>query len=274
MQLGCPFCSTAFYVDPDALGGGGRNVRCTRCGNIWFASPAELLPEPIPEPAAAMVSDDADAVVPPAVPVSAASADTATLERAALVDVRAAPPLAPEIVPAHDRQAAPPNPSIAAGRRRSRRVTGKDSERARLRLFAVTMVLAAIVLLAVGLRTNLVRALPQLGSLYASVGLAVNLRGLDFRQVRTLHESHEGTAVLVIEGEIANITAQPIELPRLRLAAIGPQGQELYSWTAVLPETAIAEQGSIRFRSRLASPPAEARAISVRFLRRGDLAAD
>ena len=278
MQLSCPNCQTAFYVDPDAIAGAGRNVRCAACRGTWFASPADLLPESLLEPAVIAAETGAQRVSNVgATPPPPFLANPGTLDDAMLVDVRSAPPLVPA-PPAGRKHVTAQTSSVpkapATTRPAPKRKSAKESEYARARLFAVTVLLAAVVILAIGLRANLVRTLPQLGSLYAAVGLPVNLRGLEFRQVRTFEETQDGVTVLVIEGEIANITRQPIELPRLRLAVVGPQGQEIYSWSALLPQAAVPEAESIRFRSRLASPPAEARQITVRFLRRSDLASD
>ncbi|MBI3451889.1 MAG: zinc-ribbon domain-containing protein [Rhodospirillales bacterium] len=51
MILSCPKCAARFAVDPAALGPGGRQVRCGRCRNEWFAAApveAEIVAEPVP----------------------------------------------------------------------------------------------------------------------------------------------------------------------------------------------------------------------------------
>jgi hypothetical protein len=78
----------------------------------------------------------------------------------------------------------------------------------------------------------------------------------------------------VIEGEVVNVTRRPVEVPRLRLAVIGPDARELYSWTALLPRSVLSEGEKLPFRSRLASPPAEGKQVMVRFLTRLDLTAN
>ena len=39
MILTCPKCTTQFKLSSEKLGDGGRKVRCTHCGNIWFQEP-------------------------------------------------------------------------------------------------------------------------------------------------------------------------------------------------------------------------------------------
>ncbi len=49
MILTCPTCATRFVIDPDALGGQGRSVRCGACGNTWHqqaAAPAAAYDPP------------------------------------------------------------------------------------------------------------------------------------------------------------------------------------------------------------------------------------
>ena len=123
------------------------------------------------------------------------------------------------------------------------------------------------------MRATVVRAAPELAGLYAAIGLPVNLRGLEFTEIKTTHEIQDGIPVLVIEGEVMNVTRQPVEVPRLRLAVLGPDARELYAWTALLPRSVLPEGEKLSFRSRLASPPAEGKQVLVRFLTRFDLTA-
>jgi hypothetical protein len=61
-------------------------------------------------------------------------------------------------------------------------------------------------------------------------------------------------------------------VPRLRFAARNAAGQEIYTWTA-LPSRSILGPGErLDFRSRLASPPADARNVLVRFFNTNDAA--
>ena len=58
--LSCPSCTTRYRADPQAIGAGGRRVRCASCGHVWAAEvedpaglpPVESVPadEPKPEP--------------------------------------------------------------------------------------------------------------------------------------------------------------------------------------------------------------------------------
>src|SRR5690349_24716493 len=39
MHIICPHCTTSYAIDPATLGVSGRNVRCSRCKEIWLARP-------------------------------------------------------------------------------------------------------------------------------------------------------------------------------------------------------------------------------------------
>ena len=122
-------------------------------------------------------------------------------------------------------------------------------------------------------RGEIVRLLPQTASLYAAVGLPVNLRGLAFEDIRMSRIDQDGIGVLVVEGSIVNVTRRPVEVPRLRLAVRNDAKHEIYAWTALPTRSILAPGDTLPFRSRLASPPADAREVKVRFFSRRDAVA-
>jgi predicted Zn finger-like uncharacterized protein len=44
MILTCSSCATRYLAYPAAIGAAGRDVRCARCGHVWFQQPAHDLP--------------------------------------------------------------------------------------------------------------------------------------------------------------------------------------------------------------------------------------
>jgi hypothetical protein len=139
-------------------------------------------------------------------------------------------------------------------------------------LAVVVMTLFAINAALIGWRVEIVRVLPQTASLFAAIGLPVNLRGLTFEKVTSARELQDGVTVLVVEGSIVNIAAGPIEVPRLRLSVRNASGGEIYTWTALPDRPLLAPGETLPFRTRLASPPAEGRDVQVRFFHRHDIA--
>jgi hypothetical protein len=121
-------------------------------------------------------------------------------------------------------------------------------------------------------RADVVGLLPQTAAFYKMVGLDVNLRGLSFRDVKVSTETVEGKPVLVIEGTIVGESNKTMNLPRLRFSVRDAKGTEIYAWNAVLEQAVLKPGDRAMFKSRLASPPAEARSVDVRFFNRRDIA--
>jgi predicted Zn finger-like uncharacterized protein len=192
---------------------------------------------------------------------------------------------APSIVPAMEPEPAPPAPiehhvepanieAIAARRtkpaRKPRQWTIKLPQ---LGMPVAIAALAAMLAGLIGWRAEVVRFAPQTASLFAAIGLPVNLRGLTWENVRTTGEMHEGVPVLIVEGAIRNVSTKTVEVPRLRFALRSPAGHEIYAWTTVTARSILAPGETAAFRTRLASPPAEGRDVIVRFFNRRDLLA-
>jgi predicted Zn finger-like uncharacterized protein len=303
MQIVCPNCTTAYEVDAGALGA-GRSVRCVRCQTVWHADPTQqpaaaaalepamaggeedlsawgLTPEADAEPA----SNDAVADVGEATEESDPGADLIgqergddALELAALgqsvpVDVADAPPLVPDDGAASAGEEAHEDVESVAARRAASEKAGRGFSLLRPNGLTAALVLGAIVGGLVAWRVDVVRTLPQTGSFFSLLGMPVNLRGLAIVDVKTTREIHDNVSVLVVEGSIANIAKTPLEVPRLRFAVRSERHAELYAWTVLPGRTILSAGDRIPFRSRLASPPAEGREVSVRFFNRRDLAA-
>ena len=166
--------------------------------------------------------------------------------------------------PRRDIEAVAARRQARSARRRSGRWPLSHLQTAILALFFVDTLL-------VGWRSDFVRALPQTASFYAAMGLPVNLRGLSFDGVTTAAEQHEGVPILLVEGNVVNDAHKTVEVPRLKFIVRNAARQEIYSWTAVSSRTALPPGESVSFRTRLASPPADARDVLVRFVARRDI---
>lgn len=188
--------------------------------------------------------DDAEAA-------AAKTVDIESLARKPKIHVkpRSSEPILRRILSAAGRQ---------ARRVRPRRVVG-------MLLFCGAIALGA---LAVTFRTPIVARMPDLAGLFQLAGLDVNLRGLEFRDLRTFREMEDGSIVLVIEGTIANIEKQPMPVPAIRLALRSEDAQEIYAWTMEPRLRRLDVGGTTRFRTRLSAPPDLAADIQVRFVER------
>lgn len=246
MLIVCPSCASEYDIDAAKLGPAGRTVRCASCRTKFHVAP----PKDEWEEAETDQAFEEPPPPPPLAPVTAAEID-------------AGPPALSVDASAARIDSPPPE-------KRKRRPAAKPAKKksargpALGRIAAVAACLAAVagVVLA---REAIVRKVPDTATIYAALGLGVNLRGLDFTDVRST-VSGEGTqARLVVEGEIANRTGKSVDIPPLAFAVSGPNGIPLYTWSTEPPRQSLGPGETTRFRSRLAAPPPESQQVLVRF---------
>lgn len=141
--------------------------------------------------------------------------------------------------------------------------------RARPVLGAATLVMAIGVMGgALALRTPITAAFPSLASFYSLIGLPVNLRGLDIGHLQIMREVENGQPVLVVEGELSNSSSGEHSVPAIRFALRGDDSQEIYAWSIEPKQALLTPGATMRFRTRLASPPEQAADIQVRMIDR------
>jgi len=226
------------------------------------AAPDDAEPAPAADPPASepLAMEEAAAVATSDIPLPTADAQTSV----AGIDQR--PPLRRD-PPAIEQSAE----SIRQVARRPTKARLRTKPKLRLPL-AIAM-LACVCAALVSWRKDAVRAMPQLASFYASIGMPVNLRGLAFTDLSIGRDGHDGMPVLVVEGTIVNTVATPVEVPRLRFALRNAAGAEVYTWTAMPTQTVLEPGERLPFRSRLASPPEDGHDVQVRFFTRRDVVA-
>lgn len=151
--------------------------------------------------------------------------------------------------------------AVRRERMRVRRIKNKRTSR----WTAIALVLFAFNIALIGARSEVVRYLPQTASLFAALGLPVNLRQLKFDKVKITKETSDGVNILIIEGRIENTANKPTEVPRLRFAARNATGQDVYTWSAQPSRSILGPKESMEFHSRLAAPPSNATDVMVRF---------
>uniref|UniRef100_Q07H32 MJ0042 family finger-like protein n=1 Tax=Rhodopseudomonas palustris (strain BisA53) TaxID=316055 RepID=Q07H32_RHOP5 len=321
MPIVCPHCTTSYAIGPSALGEAGRNVRCAKCKQVWYARPEDVVAE-------AMVSSMAGAAEPPEDDMAAAMRQPAPEawqeQNAPIVE---SPSIASDIPETdeervlrrklaaqaewavraqqdEDADVAPPPSRLRKKPKRRQFNLSLPSwvPRPRLPTFmsrlkvpawvprparyiaklpkplqtvfslsTLTTAMGALVIALVIWRVDVVKLMPQTADFYKLAGLEVNLRGLAIKDVKIGSETVDGKSVLVIEGMIIDESKKAAELPRLRFVVRDGKGTEIYAWNAVLEQSVLRPGEKAWFRSRLASPPAEARSIDVRFFTRRDL---
>lgn len=286
MHIVCPHCTTSYAIDPATLGAAGRTVRCSRCKEVWLARPEDAI---APEPAMAAVShDETDAAAEwEAMAQEEAGEDTPHVDSPSIAgDFPADRSFSSHIDgddwqtmarqdgydEAGDEAGFEPKPwfhrlLLQLGRPDvTRRIAGLAGPG------TACTAMGALAMALLVWRADVVRLMPQTAAFYRMVGLDVNLRGVQFRDVKVITETVEGKPVLVIQGVIVGQNRKPVDLPRLRFSVRDAQGAEIYAWNAVLDQTVLQPGERAAFKSRLASPPAEGRSIDVRFFNKRDIA--
>lgn len=304
MKITCPNCSTTYEVGATSIAPEGRDVRCSRCGTTWHiegetnaaiadaweeealsddfddeemdaplsradSDDEEVASEPDPNWAFSAEDEDEDQ------PVGSGSDDDWETE------IGLKDPVADRGAYETDGNGGDAEPlpvadlETAAERTRKRRQRkGSARKAARYRvspqmraamgliLFAGSIVLSVAM---ITLREPIVRAAPNLADLYAYIGMEVNLRGLEFRDLRTFREYEKGAPVLIVEGTVENVRTNSAYVPAIRLALRSGDAQEIYAWTVEPRQLRLRAGQSMRFSTRLASPPDVASDVMLRF---------
>jgi predicted Zn finger-like uncharacterized protein len=290
-QVRCVRCRTVWMAELN------RAAQLTAAADALGPGAPAFAPQAtaaVVETAAAAAADAAQAAPSPEVPgiqpdqapgdVSPGNTDAAeNVPEDETAEVEA-PPLAPVDLDAgrppidfdddESRRADEPSEDIetaAARRARSRRRLLQFPSLSRLQALILGLLIVDAML--IGWRTDVVRLLPQTASLYAAIGMPVNLRGLGLDDLSTATEMHDGVPILVVRGKIVNVTGATTEVPRLKLVVRDAAKREIYSWTVAPSAARLLPYQSADFASRLASPPAGSKDVMVRFLSRRDLMA-
>lgn len=290
MLIVCPTCASTYRIELSALGPRGRPVRCARCQTVWFAAGTDAIAAAI-DIEVDLPRQAADPASPP--PRSALAENAAWREAAVPADIDdeatgGEATGAPSIVPGDDPPAEPHSErgsadsmrgadvETAAARRHNREAARQRLARRRKRgwplapLPTAIIAMTALIAILVAGRHAVVRTLPQTAWLFAAIGAPVNLRGLVFEDVKAVTETHDGIGVLSVEGRIVNPMRADMPAPRLRFSLRNSSGQEIQAWTSIPARDVIAAREILPFQSRLASPPAEARDLLVRFFHKRD----
>lgn len=201
MIITCPACHAQFHLQPAALGTNGRTVRCSSCGERWFAEPFIEAP-----------------TEPPPMPAVAAVASGAVVRRFPLT-------------------------SWLAGA-------------------LVLLLLAALV----AGRDEIATRVPAMISLYQRFGLSLELPlEIEFRGLASERRVADGRQVLVVTGEISNISSWPRPVPPIRVALLDGRRREVGHELFAPPRPALGPGDVARFEVAMSEPAEEASDVEVSF---------
>lgn len=161
-------------------------------------------------------------------------------------------------------------------RRRAPPTRGKSGKTQKSMSMTLSVVMAAVIGTFVAttvFRHEIVRLMPSLAPAFETVGLDVNVTGLEIREVNSRIVREDNHDTLEVVGQIANITRARQTIPLMRLSIHTATGQQIYVWTATADRSELGAGEKTQFRRRLASPPKEGEQVMVRFVEKDDIVA-
>ena len=232
MILTCPACATSYFVPDEAIGPNGRRVRCKTCGHDWRASledaPLEL------EPAA----------------TSLAAATAETVEEGPPETLAETP--APELPRAFRAK--------AERKRRVRKAAAAGAAWA-----AAAAVVLGLITGGVLFREEIVRKFPVTAGAYETLGLDVNIVGLEFEAQRARVAPHD-PGKIIISGAVRNIRETEVVSPPIRAVLQDDQGVEVAS-RVVRPDGPPVLPGQVQgFAVVIADPQGKAAGMTTKFV--------
>ncbi|MCP5432139.1 MAG: zinc-ribbon domain-containing protein [Alphaproteobacteria bacterium] len=246
MIITCPSCGTRYKSEAARFEPSGRNVRCAKCGHRWYQDPqaAKFEPKPVDPTAEAPAGPVAPAMTAPKLPETPAARSFGAKGSAASAA-------------AYDLSRAEAVAAETSGRSPGWRKT-----------FAAGAGIALLGLAALALlfRVDIVRAFPPSASLFGLLNLPIKAGNLWFEDSAFEWRHQDGKTILVVKGEIVNLTDETQPVPPVRVVLRDAQEAELYHWVFVLDDARLSPHGRTKFEQWLASPPVEARDVVLTFV--------
>ena len=106
---------------------------------------------------------------------------------------------------------------------------------------------------------------PIAASVYATVGLPLNTKGLAFKGVTSNLMLDEGQRILVVTGAVENLRKSNTLVPNLIVSIRNESANEIYQWETPPPKKTMSAGETIIFRARLAAAPEISHDVKVRF---------
>ena len=269
MIITCQNCQTNYDIDAAALSG-GKTVSCHNCGNTWYQNSVQA-PTPVAYPQTAYPQQVPFA--PPPVPAP---------------EPQAAPEPVPEPAPAPVPEPASDIEAGAAARAEAALMAeeedaasddaGDDFEDAfgddakkggKGKIIAIAAVVFFL-LLGAGLffgRSYIINLYPPAGDIFAMVGLSGEElgEGLEFNNIKSAREVEKGVDVMVVRGEIANVSDQERMVPMIRVVLLDDNKEVIQSAIAAPLKNRLPAGATIAFGAKLPEPSTLARSLEVTF---------
>jgi len=293
MILTCPSCATRYQINPTALGGMGRRVRCVRCHHNWYQE-VEVVVTPLVSDASAPLAqtppaeeDVAQSVAPvvtppPELPVAAPLPEEDDLYFADETADSDDPDVAVTFEDEEDVAESPllnVDPAAVGNRLPAVRRTRSGIGQAVGWLLLLLTVGAIVAGLWYG-RDPLVAYWPPADRLYQILdGITVpekqiaeeqsapqNKVGLAIQDVTHKYLNTNGANLLQVSGRVVNITDETRPVPRLRVSLQDKNTRELVNWVVVPTAPRLAPGAALAFETEIDNAPKATRNLGVTFV--------
>lgn len=144
----------------------------------------------------------------------------------------------------------------------SRLPTARVRRTARLAAFVL---LIGVLALGFALRGQLVTWFPALAGIYASIGLPVNVVGLEFQESKTLTSFRGGKSVMLITSRIRSVASQTVPVPPVLVSLLDGGGATIYEWTVTPQATRMSPGEIFDFSTEVSAPPQGAVTVRLSF---------
>ena len=262
MILACPSCRARYVVPDNAIGIGGRKVRCAQCRFSWFqegpdelpaapAARAERTSRPMPQ---APQARDPQPQAPPLRSQRAATRPPQDF---------APPPPPGEQEPEPVQDYAPEQEPIGWAPSEPEEEPRRRHRRNPARLWTILAVLAA--LLMVGALAALYFVGPQQISAWMGAEVDTGERLRFTRRDVTSEPLPTDKELLTVTGEITNVSNQPQRVPQIRAEVTDADQRVIFSWTIAPPVRDLQPGQTASFSSASTDVPKGGRNLNLSF---------
>lgn len=261
MIITCPHCQTKYQVTYEAIGSAGRKVQCAHCQQAWQQRPLDR-DDATPEQKQAFEAIAEDGLD------EAMSAE----ERAVAAEVARRLEQEQLARATGSTAAGKVDPAVIRKRQKAftRRQTAMEADLPLARLRR-TLRVAGCLLLVGGLatayfgRTMVVTRFPAMAGVYESIGLGVNVVGLDFTNVSSLRTLRDGKEVLIVSAQIIGLMPEPVAVPSVVVTLVDAHGRGIYEWSVTPSVRDMMAGERSTFDTQLTQPPGDAARVRLSF---------
>ncbi|MCZ4281644.1 zinc-ribbon domain-containing protein [Kiloniella laminariae] len=252
MILSCPECSSKFRLDSAALGTDGRKVRCSSCRHVWLQLPEEETTE-VDVSGTAVESNQSSA------DRTSFDQETDNLSDGAL---NGPPPLDDDFVE--------PGKKIKSKRPRGF-APDRQEKQGRGGLWGWLLLLLVLSGLGYGFwfeRILIVSTVPEAMKVYDLLHLEVEFpagKGLEIENQKNERATNDGKKVIVVSGDVKNVTDEVIIVPKLIGALLDQDGRAVSRKTLKLDVSFLAPDETTSFSIELVNS-SKAVLSDVRFI--------